>query len=183
MREIEVKFKVTNMVALEEKLYARGCVLAEPIIQHDVIYSRQGGAEEFAQAKAGDVIIRLRHLVDRTELNLKKQCSSEMDNLEYETRVDDPAAMHQILLTLGWQSVVEVKKVRRQAKLGEYEICVDQVERLGDFVELEKLTSDDADPVVVREELLAELATLGLERQLEETRGYDTQIFQLGNKA
>ena len=182
MREIEVKFKVDNLRLLEEKLQAKGCILSEPISQHDVIYSRYSGGVEFAEAKEGDVIIRLRHLAGITELNLKKQRSSEMDNLEYESSVADPEAMHQILLILGWQPVVEVKKVRRQAKLGEYEICLDQVEQLGNFVELEKLTLDDADPVVVREELLAELETLGLERQWEEAKGYDTQIFQLGLK-
>jgi adenylate cyclase class IV len=46
-------------------------------------------------------------------------------------------------------------------------------------VEIEKLTNDDANPEEVREELFNELESLGLSREDEETRGYDTQIYQL----
>jgi adenylate cyclase class IV len=53
------------------------------------------------------------------------------------------------------------------------------VERLGAFVELEKLTDDDADPVQVQEELMQVLESLGLSRKDQETRGYDTQIYFL----
>ena len=84
-----------------------------------------------------------------------------------------------MLKLLNWSPMVEVKKVRRKGKLGEYEICLDQVEQLGTFIELEKMTSDDANPEDVREELFKELESLGLSRQDEETRGYDTQIYQL----
>ncbi|MEK7586712.1 MAG: class IV adenylate cyclase [Patescibacteria group bacterium] len=181
MREIEIKLKVDNFEEIEKKLKERGCILSQPISQHDVIYSQKGSKKEFEQANEGDVIIRIRHLKDSAQLNLKQQRSGEMDNLEYETEVKDPKEMHKILETLGWKPVVEVKKLRRKGKLGEYEICLDQVEKLGTFIELEKLTADDADPLEVREELFRELESLGLSRFDEETRGYDTQIFQLTN--
>lgn len=179
MREIEIKLKAKNFGEIESKLEERGCVLSEPISQHDVIYSLKNSTEEFESAKEGDVIIRIRHLKDTAQLNLKQQRSSEMDNLEYETEVDDAEATHKILETLGWHPVVEVQKLRRKGKLGDYEICLDQVEKLGTFVELEKMTDDDAQPEVVREELFKELESLGLSRTDEETKGYDTQIFQL----
>jgi adenylate cyclase, class 2 len=178
MREIEIKLRAENFGELKKKLKDKGCVLSEPISQHDVIYSFQNSTDEFVQAKEGNNILRLRHLKDTTQFNLKQQRSSEMDNLEYETDVKDPEAMHKILLALGWTPVVEVKKLRQKGKLGGYEICLDQVETLGTFVELEKLAEEDADPSRVREELFAELESLGLSRQDEETRGYDTQIFQ-----
>jgi len=184
MREIEIKLKADNFPVIEKRLKEMGCNLSEPISQHDVIYSLKASVEEFESAKEGDIIIRIRHLKDSAELNLKQQRSNEMDNLEYETEVADPEAAHAILTILGWRPVIEVKKVRRKGKLGEYEICLDEVERLGTFVELEKLTTDDADPTVVREELFATLETLGLSRNNEETKGYDTQIYQrrvLGN--
>ena len=105
-----------------------------------------------------------------------------MDNLECETEIDDPEAMVHILQTLGWFPVVEVKKIRRKGKLGEYEICLDEVEELGNYVELEKMTADDANPDEVHEELFKVLGDLGLSRTDEETRGYDTQIYQLHRK-
>ena len=179
MREIEIKLKAKNFEELEQKLKDKSCVLSEPISQHDVIYSTKSNGEEFTSAKEGDVIIRIRHLKDKAQLNLKQQRSGEMDNLEYETEVEDPEEMHKILTTLGWKPVIEVKKMRRKGKLGKYEVCLDEVEKLGTFVELEKLTGDDANPEEVREELFKELESLGLSRTDEETRGYDTQIYFL----
>jgi adenylate cyclase class 2 len=177
MREIEIKLKVNNSKDIEEKLKERGCILSEPINQHDVIYSQKGSKNEFERAEEGDIIIRIRYLKDTAQLNLKQQRSNEMDNLEYETEIKDSVEMHKILYILGWSPVVEVKKIRRKGKLGKYEICLDQVEKLGNYIELEKLTSDEANPEEVRGELFKELESLGLRREDEETKGYDTQIY------
>ncbi|MCX6757852.1 MAG: class IV adenylate cyclase [Candidatus Nomurabacteria bacterium] len=182
MREIEIKLKVKNMGLLEDKLQEKGCVLSESIYQHDVVYSFKNANEEFESSKEGDLIFRIRYLKDKAELNLKKQKSNEMDNLEYETVVENPEMMHQILSTLGYKPIIEVKKMRRKGKLGEYEICLDEVEKLGTFVELEKLTNDDDSPEKVREELFGILKSFGLSREDEETKGYDTQIYLLGKK-
>ncbi|QQS60078.1 class IV adenylate cyclase [Candidatus Falkowbacteria bacterium] len=180
MREIEIKLKAKNFENLEKSLNDKGVLLSIPITQHDVIYSLNNSTKEFESAGEKDVIIRLRYLKDKTVLTLKKQCSRELDNLEYETEVKEPDQMHNILSILGWTPIVGVKKIRRKGKLGEYEICLDQVEKLGDFVELEKLAADDVNPEQIREELFKELETLGLSRNDEETRGYDTQMYQLG---
>ena len=179
MREIEIKLKVNNFEEIEKKLKGKGCVLSEPISQHDVIYSLKSSTDEFESAKEGDVIIRIRHMKDKVQLNLKQQRSGEMDNLEYETEIKDSDEMHKILETLGWHPVVKVKKMRRKGKFGDYEICLDQVEKLGTFVELEKLTDDDANPEEVRSELFTELESVGLSRADEETKRYDTQLYQL----
>ncbi|MDP3763481.1 MAG: class IV adenylate cyclase, partial [bacterium] len=168
-----------NLEEIEKKLKEKGCVLSEPINQHDVIYSLKGSRNEFESASEGDVIIRIRHMNDRAQLNLKRQRSSEGDNLEYETEVSNPEETHKMLGTLGWYPIVEVKKIRREGKFGEYGVCLDQVEKLGTFVELEKLTNDDADPEQVRNELFKEFESLGLSKSDEETRGYDTQIYKL----
>jgi adenylate cyclase class 2 len=179
MREIEIKLKVDNLEEIENKLKERSCVISDPINQHDFIYSLKGSRNEFESAKEGDIIIRIRQLDDMAELNLKEQRTGEMDNLEYETEVSDPEATRKILETLGWYPAIEVKKTRKKSKLGEYEICLDNVEKLGTFIELEKLTDDNTDPNEVREELFKELESLGLSRKDEETRGYDTQIYFL----
>lgn len=110
---------------------------------------------------------------------LKQQRSGEIDNIEYETEIQDPDATHKILFTLGYEPEVEVKKMRRKGKLGEYEICLDEVEELGSYIEVEKMTSDDADSRKVREELFGIAESLDLSRAAEETRGYDTQIYSL----
>lgn len=179
MREIEVKLKVDNLQDLEQKLLEKGCHLSEPIHQQDFIYSQKGSTEEWEHSKTGHKVMRIRRQDGIGIFNMKQQRSSEMDNIEIETKVDDPDAIHKILSILGYEPQVEVNKIRRKGKLGEYEICLDEVKGLGAFVELEKLTSDDAEPGAVKEELLQALESLGLSRASEETRGYDTQIYFL----
>lgn len=181
MREIEIKIRVKDLSEVESKLKEFGCILSGPINQHDIIYSKNG-LKEFESAKEGDVILRIRKQDHNTEFNLKQQKSSEMDNLEYETEISNLEAMDNILKALGWFPEVEVKKVRRKGKLGEYEICLDRVEELGDFIELEKFTDDNADPDEVREELFKVLEKFGLSREDEEVRGYDNQIICLHKK-
>lgn len=181
MREIEIKLRVNDLRSLEKKLKERGCVLSTPIRQLDTVYTRGNNVDVFAGTKEGNIVIRIRRQDDKAELNLKQQRSGELDNIECESKIDDPEAVHQILLLLGWQPQVEVKKIRRKGKLGIYEICLDQVEELGNFVELEKLTADDADPQEVRGELICALEDLGLSRADEEQKGYDTQIYHLSN--
>ena len=179
MREIEIKLRANNLKEVESKLAEKGCVLSEPISQHDVVYSLKGSRNEFQSAQEGDIVIRIRYLKDSAELTLKQQGCNESDNIECETEVVDPKQIHHMLELLGWYPAVEVKKIRRKGKLGLYEICLDEVERLGTFIELEKLTDENIDAEEVRQELFKELQSLGLSRNDEETRGYDTQIYQL----
>ncbi len=183
MREIEVKLKVNNLKELEDNLVNHGCVLSDPVVQRDVIYSYMGTKDEFrGKMKDGDIIFRIRYTSDSAILTLKKQRSYEMDNLEYETKVGSPEDMHNILMILNHIPAVEVTKSRRKGRFEGYEVCLDEVERLGSFVELEKLTNDDDDPELVIEDLLQKLEMLGLSRKDQVFTGYDSQIFALDNK-
>jgi len=180
MREIEVKIRTKDLDLVKTQLEERGCQLSESLVQHDVIYSLEANAKkEWEDSKEGNVVMRIRRQGDSTEFNLKKQKTNELDNLEYETKISNPDDMHKILAELGYVPQVEVKKVRRKCKLEDYEICLDEVERLGSFVEIEKLAPEDADPEEIQKKLIEMLESLGLSRDDIETRGYDTQMYQL----
>ncbi len=183
MREIEIKIKTDDLKAVEEKLAGLGCEISEPIRQEDVIYSYgESAAEEWEESKEGHIVLRIRREKGKAVFNMKQQRSNELDNIEYETEVKNPEELHQILLVLGYTPQVEVKKTRRKGKFHGYEICLDEVERLGNFVELEKLAEDNADPAEVQEDLFQTLERLSLSRKNQETRGYDTQVFQMEHK-
>ena len=183
MREIEIKLKVEDLKALEEKLVANGLVLSKDIIQIDTIYSKVGDARHFNEAYEGCISLRIRKEEGSiAKITLKQQKSNEMDNLEYETKIEDPIIMDNILQLMGWKPEVEVEKIRKKGKFGNYEVCLDQVKDLGSFIELEKLTDDNANPDQVRKELFDTLRPFGLSEGDEEAKGYDTQIYNLKNK-
>ncbi len=180
MREIEIKLRVDDLDELEKKLAEKGLVISKELYQYDVIYS-QNDPSIFTGLKPGGIVVRIRDENGKLELNLKQQQTHELDNIEWETEVKDREAIHNILLLLGWKPEVEVKKVRKKGKLGEYEICLDRVEELGNFVELEKLADENANPEKIRQELINTLRQFGLNEKDEEAKGYDTQIYQLKN--
>lgn len=183
MREIEIKLRASNLDSIEQQFKDKGWVFSDPIFQHDVVYSSVANNEAYDRLeKEGYIAIRIRYQNNKATLTLKKQLSSEMDNLEYESVVENPKNIHEILLALGWKPEVEVKKTRKKAKLGEYELCLDRVEGLGDYLEIEKLTDDDVDPTKVVAELYGILEPFGLSKEDEESKGYDTLMWQLKKK-
>lgn len=178
MREVEVKLKVDNLEELEEKLRVKGLAISKEVFQHDTVYSRD--TDPFSdRSKEGHTVIRIRRQDGVSILTLKYQKSGELDCLEYESEVKNPEQINTMLRILGWKPEIEVKKLRKKGKLGEYEICLDTVEGLGTFVELEKLAEDDIDPEPVREELFKTLESFGLSRENNMVHGYDIQLFML----
>lgn len=182
MREIEIKLRVNNLEELEKKLTESGLVISKEVAQHDVVYS-QNDPSIFTTPREGLLVMRIRNENGVAKVTLKRQRTHELDNDEYETKVEDGQVMHNILLTLGWKPEVEVKKTRKKGKLQEYEVCLDNVEGLGTFMELEKMTDDaDSDAEVIRKELFEAVKPFGLSEADEEKLGYDTQLFKLKNK-
>lgn len=181
MREIEIKLRVDNLEELEKKLTDSGLVISKEITQHDVVYSKDTSIFS-RMLKEGEIVMRIRRENGVAKITLKQQKTNELDNTEHETEVGDGDTMHQILLTLGWKPEIEVKKVRKKGKMGDYEICLDKVEELGEFIEIEKMVDDNADAQQVIKELFEVAKSLGLSEKDEEKRGYDTQLYQLKNK-
>ncbi len=70
--------------------------------------------------------------------------------------------MEKAIILLGYHLAIEVKKRRYKRKLGELTFCVDQVDDLGDFVEVEQLCDDDVDPVIIQKKLYDQLMSMGL---------------------
>ena len=80
---------------------------------------------------------------------------------------------------MGYHKVVEVHKVRRKTNYNDWEICLDEVDGLGSFVEAEKL-GEDGEAEAIQKELFDFLKTLGVKEEDQMTRGYDTLVYLQG---
>ena len=69
--------------------------------------------------------------------------------------------MHHALLALGCQATVQAGKTRRVARVGEYALCVDQVDGVGAFLEVEVMTAATDDVVRVQGQLAPRVNGLG----------------------
>ena len=174
-KEIEVKARVSDLNNLTKRLKVFGVSLSEPIIQNDETFvdNNYGDYDKFQPEKN---VLRIRKSNGKFIFTLKQQQSNELDCIERETEITDPAEFREALLLMGYKPIVKINKIRRKAKYKDYEICLDDVKELGTYVEMEKIT-DDEDADKVQNELFAFLEELGVSKNDRETHGYDTLVY------
>lgn len=177
VREIEIKVKLAHLEEARQKLIDAGVILGQPKQQHDVVYC----LPENLQSVGGDTSVnwlRVRTENDHTVyFTLKRSVSGSLDSIEHETIVENGEELVKILDYMGYVVFSDLTKIRQSAHYGEsIEVCLDEVPRLGGFIELEKLCADDADGPAVEKELFAVLDTLGITYTERMTKGYDELV-------
>jgi adenylate cyclase class 2 len=158
--EVELKFRVTDAVALERRLTDLGGRFAQPVEQVDRYFAHP--ARDFAVTDEALRLRRVGHDVaitwkgprqgvgakTREELELGVMAATTPAGIKSGT--DTIESWTRLLESLGFRQVREVAKRRRPAHVAwegaEVEVAVDQVTGLGDFVELELLAESDGIP-------------------------------------
>lgn len=173
MREIEVKYRLQDTEALVTVLKARGVELGDSACQDDQAYAPQGW--QFGDSKLGVSFLRLRTVNGRHFFALKQPTVNAQSCVEHETEVAARLAMHGAILRMGFYATVRVIKTRRTAAVDGMSLCVDELEGVGIFLELERMAPDDVSAEDVQAELAAFAAGLGIEAErTEET--YDSLV-------
>ncbi|MCK9921769.1 CYTH domain-containing protein [Frankia sp. AgPm24] len=167
MREVEVKYFVSDPEVLLVALGQRGVSFGEPVFQDDQAFAPLDWA--FGDGKLGVSFLRLRTVDGRHWFALKQPGANAQDCLEYETAVADREQMHEAILRMGYWATVRVAKSRRTGRYGEVSLCLDEVEGVGTFLELERMVADDVPAAAIQDELAAFVASLGVsvERTVE----------------
>ncbi len=176
MKEIEVKARLKNKEQVLEKIKLLDCVLSEPIRQIDTVYAKIiGNVEEYLQ---NDHFVRIREKSDgKFIFTVKKPISrAVLTKAEHETEIKDAKELEQALFLMGYQISNKVIKNRQTAHYGEFEICIDEVEKLGSFIEVEKMSDGDID--LVRKELNEFLTSLDVSPEDEVHKGYDIMAIE-----
>ena len=85
--------------------------------------------------------------------------------------------LNQILTVLGYPQALTIKKTRSKKVYNDYTICIDEVEGLGNFIEVEKLVTD-GDINVIQDELFEFLVSLGIQKEDRILDAYDTLLLK-----
>lgn len=161
MLEAEIKASLEGIPP--EDLPARAGALGfRPVRQlreTDVYFN--GTGRDFRRT---DEALRLRRacpLPDGPEESLLTYKGPKLDQVsnartEYETGVTDGAAAGELLEALGYRRVLTVDKLRREYRLENVTLCLDEVTGLGAYLELEILAPSQGQ----REEAVARLLEL-----------------------
>ncbi len=174
MKEIERKFRLSKEQADKIRKYIRfRSPRSKEKIQKDQVFLYK--MDSFRNFKPGDPVARIRNDGQVTILTLKKTINQSGDSNEYETRVDSVMVAKNIIESIGFKKVVEINKKRIEIQEDGLTIALDLVERLGEYLEIELLTSDD--PTDEVEALIFSKAEeLGIGRESLEVKKYDRLI-------
>ncbi len=161
--EIEIQVKIENNEALLEFLEKNG----------EFKYEKRQIDEYFSPAHRNFIGIRpvkewlrLRDANGTYSINYKDwhyDGTGESNYCdEFETKVENIDQIRKILSVLNFKSIAVVDKLRKVWHYKEYEIAVDSVKNLGDFVEIEYIGTDvKADPKKIAEEMVDFLKSIG----------------------
>jgi adenylate cyclase, class 2 len=164
--EVEMKFPVADWAALEGRLSGLGAAISAPQAEADVYFAHP--ARDFAQT---DEALRLRRKGGRFYITYKGPKIDAATKTRREIDLPLPAdeagfqAWFGLLEALGFTPAGEVRKSRRKAQIDwqgrAVEASLDEVERLGTFIELELIA--EAEDLDAARACLASLAErLGL---------------------
>lgn len=174
MKEIEVKCRISDQALLKQRLSELGIVLSAPITQKDKVYFPKGiGFTGRAKAPA----LRIRENNGRFLFTYKIPLANNLDKLEYESGIDNPEAVASICEQLGFELQMSINKIRRKAEYKGYEICVDDVEGLGSYIEVEKLSADE-DSEQIQNKIFTFMQTLGIQQEDRVFEGYNIMLFK-----
>jgi adenylate cyclase, class 2 len=174
MREVEVKAKLRNKDEVIKKLEALGCKFSKPITQKDTIFALPGTT---FPADIGVIILRVRQQNGKYILTLKSRQSTGLDKLEREVTVPDPKSASDFCEALGYKKHMTFSKIRLKTNYKGNEICIDEVEGLGTYIEMEEMTEEGSSEEI-QNRLFEFLKTLGINDSDQEHYGYDVLIYQ-----
>jgi adenylate cyclase class 2 len=180
MREIEIKLRVPNLDVIAAKLTALGCVISEPIAQKDINFIHKDDVTWFKPTILGFVYPRLRIQEGKPlTFTIKKPLKNESDCIEHELHIDDIDELRGMMDLLGYKEGMTVEKTRRKCSYKDYTITLDHVEKLGSFIELERLVVDGDAEKIQAEMFDFAARTFGVDRKSLVLQGYDIQMHHL----
>lgn len=179
MREIEVKARVENIEDIKKSLEGRGCIFSQAVEQYDRVFIET--SLTYNDVGIGVPVARIRSQGGRHIFTLKKPIGNMLDKQEHETEVADPEELKACLEMMGYKQALQIRKKRLKTKYNGDEICLDEVEELGSFIEMERLTENE-DPQEVQEELYGFLEQIGVKREQRVEKGYDILLAEKNKK-
>lgn len=167
MLEIEIKAQIIDPGALRAALCRHGFVWQHTLLEEDVYY--YGVDRNFAQT---DEALRLRITQNKdtgvitSAITYKgpKLDSVSKTRTEFDVGLLEGSLMHELLCALGHRPVMTVRKQREYYTRQDTTACLDEVDRLGSFIELETLSGASVAYDAVVNGLFATLEQLGIPR-------------------
>ena len=149
--EIEAKFRVESLKPYIERIEQSGGEWIDELVQRDQFFDRAD--RSLLKADSG---LRLRvekgRKINRTQLCFKgpRQQGQYKRREEIEFDVGDGKMATMLLEALGFIKTLVVEKTRRLAQLDSCQVCLDEVNGLGNFIEIEGPSEAEVEQVAIK---------------------------------
>lgn len=177
-KEIEIRVKIEKSGALLEFLKNKAQFTGE---KHQIDKYFTPVHRNFLGLKPASEWLRLRDSSGKYSITYKNW-HYEADGKshycdEYETKIDDLEQLEKIFQVLDLKEVITVDKLRQTYRYEDFEIALDSVKNLGDFVEIEyKGQLSGQDPAKVAKKMLDFLKEIGCGKIRRDFVGYPFQL-------
>ena len=163
MIEVEVKLPLYKRSLTERLLLSEGFLAGNLVKESDWYYT-----SDFHDFMKSDEALRIRYVENMTTLTEKSVLTYKgpkldlisMTRQEIETSVGSPTEGRAILCALGYRELAPVVKLRQYYHKDKITACVDQVEGLGSFLELEILVEEESQKEAALSDIKATLKAL-----------------------
>jgi len=172
--EIEIQVNVEKIKPLINFLKTNGNFEAE---KHQIDEYFSPAHRDFLRVRPVREWLRLRDADGKYSINYKNWHIDENGKSnycdEFETKIENIDQIRKILSAINFKSVAVVDKLRKIWTYKEYEIAVDSVRELGDFVEIEYIDKNKkTDPKKITEEMIKFLKKVGCGKITRNYVGY-----------
>ena len=176
MIEVELKAHIEDVAAVEQRV-ASFSKLLRRVDKHDSYWHASGW-----EANRGARGFRLRSEGTAYVVTFKtKRIENDMEvNREREFEISDPDAFREFVLRVGCEPYYTKRKTGIAYEYNGMTLEILKVERLGNFLEIERLMDTDEPNAVAatRKELLSALALAGVPESAIERRTYSEMILK-----
>lgn len=178
--EVEIRSRVNNFEGIKNSLRKMGASFIKTESQTDKIF----GADKFLDADhkmaEGGIVARIRGVNGKNNLEFK-EILREGGGIELSCPMASIAIGEKILKKLDFKEAFTVKKNREVYSYNNFVICLDKVEQLGNFIEIEKKINSEDKIEEIKEDCLALLEKIAPGAKVE-NRKYGDLMQELINQ-
>lgn len=172
MIEIEVRARIKSMEEIKNILVNKGAKFKDSETQKDYYFKLKGKEKEPQQK--GSFIIRLRQSKNNF-MTYKELTSEEGAWIEHEVEIKDIENMKNILEKMGYTNVLTINKTRTKGIFNQFNLCIDNINELGHYIEIELCNEDTKE---AKQKIISLLKEIGIDQKDIEERGYARILFE-----
>lgn len=186
MKEIEILVKVNSDIETCKKELNQFELIGQKEVTD--IYYYDPLRDNLKPNKKNEInqCMRLRKKGDNTYITYKIDKFDDKNiwlySDEYETEVKDFDKIKQIIKLLGLKELLIINNKKTIYRTNKYEIVLEEVEKLGTFLEVEYCTNEDVDATLIKQEIQAFISDLNIEVSEELHMGKPEMMLNMTNR-